>query len=133
MRRIPSRGANTVHGGDYYNADDAAKLRAKLAALTLEKAHAAENPASKLVWLWESYMYRNDVAVKAEIDAFTPQYIARISAWKGEIAENLRQELSNMSGFTGMGVRNGMFTEESPLVKAVKAALEATSSAVKHY
>ena len=72
-------------------------------------------------------------AGKAEIDAFTPQYIARISAWKGEIAEDLRQELSNMSGFTGMGVRNGMFTEESALVKAVKAALEATSSAVKHY
>ena len=133
VRRIPSRRDNTVHGGDYYNADDAAKLRAKLAAITLEKAHAADNPASKLVWLWESYMYRNADAVKAEIDAFTPQYIARISAWKGEIAEDLRQELSNMSGFTGMGVRNGMFTEESPLVKAVKAALETTSSAVKHY
>ena len=133
VRKIPSRRANTVHGGDYFNADDAAKLRAKLAAETLAKAKAAEDPASRLVWLWESYMYRNDAAVKAEIDAFTPTYIARISAWKGEIAAPLHQELSNMSGFVDMGIRCKMFTPQTPLVKAVKKALVETKSAVKHY
>ena len=133
VRKIPSRRANTVHGGDYYNIEDAMKLRAKLAADTLAKAHAAENPASKLVWLWESYKYREDVAVMKEIEEFTPKYIARISAWKGEIDPELRHELSNMSGFVDMGVRCNMFTAETPLLKAVKAALKATKSGVKHY
>ena len=133
VRRIPSRRANTVHGGDRFNAADAAALRAKLAAETLAKAHAAENPASRLVWLWESYKYREDAAVRREIDEFTPKYIARISAWTGEIDPALREELSNMSGFVDMGLRCDMFTKDTPLYKAVKAALKATSSSVRHY
>ena len=133
VRPIPSRRANVVHGGDYFDPSAAMKLRANLAADTLAKAHYATNPASKLVWLWESYMYVRDEAVKAEIDAFTPKYIERISAWKGAIDPELRHELSNMSGFVDMGVRCKMFTPETPLLKAVKAALKATSSGVKHY
>ena len=133
VRRIPSRRANTVHGGDYFDSKDAEALRAKLASETLAKAHAAENPASKLVWLWESYKYRADEAVMKEIEEFSPKYIARISAWAGEIDPDLRQELSNMSGFVDMGLRCDMFTTESPLYKAVKAALKATKSGVRHY
>ena len=133
VRKIPSRRANTVHGGDYFNPVDAEKLREKLAAETYEKAKTAENPASKLVWLWESYRYRNNAKVMQEIEDLTPKYIERISAWKGEIDPDLRHELSNMSGFVDMGVRCNMFTPETPLLKAVKAALKSTSSAVKHY
>ena len=72
-------------------------------------------------------------AVKAKIDALTPQYVARISAWQGEISAELRKELSNMSGFVGMGIRCGMFTEDDALVKAVRSALANTKSAVTHY
>ena len=133
MRRIPSRRANTVHGGDFFNPADAARLRADLAAKTLAKAHASDKPANKLVWLWESYMYERNDAVKAEIDALTPQYVARISAWNGTISPECRQELSNMSGFVDMGVRCGMFTKDDVLFKAVKAALVSTRAAVKHY
>lgn len=85
------------------------------------------------MWLWESYKYRVDEAVMREIEEFTPKYIARISAWKGEIDPDRRQELSNMSGFVDMGTRCDMFTIETPLYRAVKAALKATSSEVKHY
>jgi len=133
MRKIPSRRANVVHGGDFYDPAAAARLRSNLAADTLAKARSADNPASKLVWLWESYMYEKDASVKAEIDVLTEKYIARISAWKGAIDPALRQELSNMSGFVDMGVRCGMFTAETPLLKAVKAALKETSSSVRHY
>ena len=133
VRRIDSRRANTVHGGDHFNAQDAAKLREKLAAETLAKAHAAENPASRLVWLWESYRYRIDASVMKEIAELTPQYIARISVWKGAVDSTFREELSNMNGFVDMGVRCGMFTADSPLVVAVKTALTATSSNVKHH
>ena len=133
VRRIDSRRANTVHGGDYFNASDAAKLRGRLAAETLAKARSAENPASRLVWLWESYRYCVNAEVMREIDELTPKYIERISAWKGPVDPSCREELSNMSGFVDMGMRCGMFTEESPLVKAVKAALKATTSEVKRY
>ena len=118
---------------DYFDPSAAMKLRANLAADTLAKAHYASNPASKLVWLWESYMYRNDAAVKAEIDAFTPQYIARIAAWNGAIESDLRLELSNMGGFVKMAVRNGLFGTDDPLYQAVMSALKRTRSIVKHY
>ena len=78
-------------------------------------------------------MYERSDAVKAEIDALTPQYIARISAWNGTISPECRQELSNMSGFVDMGMRCGMFTKDDPLFKAVKAALVSTRAAVKRY
>ena len=129
VRKIPSRRANTVHGGDFFRPEDAASLRARLAKEVLAKAHAAENPASKLVWLWESYMYCNDSAVMKEIESFTIQYVDRVAGWKGAIDPALRQELSNMSGFVDMGVRCGMFTAVSPLYRAVKDALKTTSSA----
>jgi uncharacterized protein (DUF2062 family) len=77
VRKIPPRHANTVHGGDYFNAADAAKLRSELAAKTLKLAEGADNPANRLVWLWESYMYERNDAVKAGIDKLTPEYIAR--------------------------------------------------------
>ena len=133
MRKIPSRRANTVHGGDFFNPADAAKLRAELAAKTLAKAHASDKPANRLVWLWESYMYERSDAVKAEIDSLTPQYVARIGAWKGSVSPECRQELSNMSGFVDMGVRCGMFTKDDALFKAVKSALSATRASVKRY
>ena len=38
-----------------------------------------------------------------------------------------------MSGFVGMGKRCGLFTDDSPLAKAVADALKATSSNVKQY
>ena len=133
MRKIPSRRANTVHGGDFFNPADAMRLRLELAAKTLEKAHASDKPANRLVWLWESYMYAHNDSVKAEIDALTPQYIARIAAWKGTVSPERSQELSNMSGFVDMGVRCGMFTKDDALFKAVKSALAATRAAVKHY
>lgn len=127
VRRIDSRRTNTVHGGEHFNAQDAAKLREKLAVETLMKAHSAENPASRLVWLWESYRYRIDAGVMKEIEELTPQYIARISARKGAVDSAFREELSNMNGFVDMGMRCGMFTVDSPLVVAVKTALTSTS------
>ena len=71
--------------------------------------------------------------LKAEIDSLTPQYVARIGAWKGSVSPECRQELSNMSGFVDMGVRCGMFTKDDALFKAVKSALSATRASVKRY
>jgi hypothetical protein len=133
VRKIPSRRANTVHGGDYFNPVDAARLRSSLAEKTLKLAHGTDDPSSRLVWLWESYMYERNESVKREIDELTPKYIERIRAWKGEIAAGLRKELSNISGFASMGVRSGMFKADDPLVKAIKRALADTKSSVAHY
>ena len=133
MRHILPRCANTVHGGDFFLPEDAAKLRKELAVSTLNKARTANNTADRLVWLWESYMYERNDAIKVEIDTTAFQYVQLISKWSGEISAEQRQELSNMSGFVDMGVRNGMFTADAPLFKAVKDALNRTSSAVRHY
>ena len=133
VRSIPSRRANTVHGGDYYNPADAGRLREKLAVETLAKADKADNPASRLVWLWESYAYREDAAVRQKIESLTDAYVDRIRAWKGEISSADRSELSNMSGFVDMGIRCGLFAEDDRLVQAVRTALRETSSSVKHY
>lgn len=132
-RKIPSRRANTVHGGDYFNAADCEALKTKLAAETRAKAKATDRPEAKLVYLWESYAYHADAAVKAEIEAMTPSYIARIAAWEGEIDDDRRLELSNMGGFVRMAVRNGLFTEQDALYQAVTSALKRTRSVVKHY
>ena len=133
VRPIPPRHENTTHGGRDFNPADAAKLRAELAAKTLALAHSTEHPEAALVWLWESYCYEKSDAVRAEIDATTEKYIARISGWAGEIPQEQRTELSNMSGFVDMGVRNGLFTKDAPLYKAVKKALEETKSTVRHF
>ena len=122
IRPIPSRRANTVQTGPAFRAEDAEKLREKLAAETLAKAHASDVPASRLVWLWESYAYRPDVAVKAEIEAYTKVYVERISAWKKPATSEQRRELSNMKGFRKMGLRCGLFGEDDPLPKAIAAA-----------
>ncbi len=126
IRSIPSRRANTVHGGDYFRAADAAKLRSELAAKTLALARAADRDSSRLVWLWESYVYKADADVKREIDALTEKYVAYLATLSGDVEKEVRTELSNMWGFARMGVRCGFLTEESSLYKALKRALDAT-------
>lgn len=126
VRPIPARRANTVHGGDHFDAADAAKLRAELAAKTRAHAAAAERDCDRLVWLWESYAYRADEKVKQEIDALTVRYIAYLDTLKGTVSAEIETELSNMWGFAQMGVRCKFLTEESALYKAIQRALRAT-------
>lgn len=133
IRPIPSRRANTVHGGDYFNAADSAKLRAELAEKTLKLANAAERDCDRLVWLWESYCYKSDSLVKLRIDALTEKYVARLATLKGEVPSDVRTELSNMFGFARMGVRCRFLTEDSALYKAIKGALESTKVVERHY
>ena len=87
----------------------------------------------KVITLLKQKRKKSPLANKKEIDDLTPKYIARISAWKGAVDPAFREELSNMSGFVGMGKRCGLFTDDSPLAKAVADALKATSSNVKQY
>jgi len=128
VREIPSRHATTVHGPDDFNAADAAKLRARLAEDTLKLAHETRHPEAKLVWLWESYCYEKNAAVMAEIEAYTPKYIERLNAVAPGADADMRTELSNMKGFCSMGVRNGLFPKDAPLVKAVDAAMARAKS-----
>ena len=126
IRPIPSRRANTVHGGDSFNAADAAKLRSELAAKTLALARKAEKDCDRLVWLWESHEYTANADVRREIDVLTEKYAAYLATLNGEVPQAVRTELSNMWGFAQMGVRCGFLTEESQLFKALKRALDAT-------
>lgn len=133
IRRIPSRRANTVHGGDYFSAADAAKVREEQAARTLALADGAKRDCDRLVWLWESYAYKADEAVRARIDSLTEKYVARLATLNGDVPQEVRTELSNMYGFAQMGVRCGFLTEESALFKAIKRALEATKVTERRY
>lgn len=133
IRKIPSPRANTVHGGDYFSHEQAAKLRAELSAKTLALADNAKRDCDKLVWLWESYTYKADENVKARIDELTETYVQYLSKLQGEVSSEVRTELSNMWGFARMGVRCKFLTEESKLVKAVKKALESTKVTERHY
>ena len=126
IRPIPSRRANTVHGGDSFCAADAARLRAELSAKTLALSKTVKKDCDRLVWLWESYQYKADAAVKRDIDALTEKYVAYLATLSGDVEKEVRTELSNMWGFARMGVRCGFLTEESSLYKALKRALDAT-------
>ena len=133
IRPIPHRRANTVHGGDLFCAADAAKLRAELAAKTLALARGAKKDCDRLVWLWESHMYKSDDGIKREIDALTDKYVSYLGTLEGEVSQEVRTELSNMWGFAQMGVRCGMLTKESPLYVALKRALGATKVTERLY
>ena len=133
IRPIPSRRANTVHGGDYFRAADAAKLRSELAAKTLALSKTAKKDCDRLVWLWESYQYKADAAVKRDIDTLTEKYVAYLATLKGDVEKEVRTELSNMWGFAQMGVRCGFLTEESPLFKGIKKALDETKVVERLY
>ena len=128
VREIPGRHVNTVHGGEDFNPADSKKLRAELAAKTLKLAHETDKPEAKLVWLWESYCYEKNDAVKAEIDAYTPVYQKRVEAFTADIGADEKTELSNMRGFLNMGVRNGFLDKEDALLKAVNAAMKRAQS-----
>ena len=125
-RPIPSRRANAVGGGDVFDPVAAEALRAKLAAKTLAKAHSAAADGNRLVWLWESYAYRPDAAVKREIEAQSAKYVQRLGSLRGALMPADEMELKNMSGFVAMGIRCGLFKESDALPKAVNDALSRT-------
>jgi hypothetical protein len=127
-RAIPPRNADTVSGGEHFNELDAKRLSAELAAKTLKLADETPHPESKLVYLWESYAYMKDAAVKARIDEYTPVYIKRVEGFGGNLGETERVELSNMRGFCTMGVRNGLFPADYPLIKAINDAMKRARS-----
>ena len=120
-RGIPFRRANMIHGGEFFDAAEAERVRVRLAGETLKNARASTNMANRLVWLWESYMYHEDVAVKMEIDDVTARYIAQIETWAVPLSEDHSLELSNMIGFVDMGVRCGMFTRDAPLARVMNS------------
>jgi hypothetical protein len=127
-REIPPRASDSVSGGEHFNELDARRLSAELAAKTLKLADSTPHPEAKLVYLWESYAYMKDAAVKARIDEYTPVYIKRVEGFGGNLGETERVELSNMRGFCSMGVRNGLFPADYPLVKAVNDAMKRARS-----
>jgi hypothetical protein len=69
-----------------------------------------------------------DAAVKARIDEYTPVYIKRVEGFGGNLGETERVELSNMRGFCTMGVRNGLFPADYPLIKAINDAMKRARS-----
>ena len=96
--------------------------RAELARKMLKRAHASERMDAKLVFLWESYAYSADAAVKAEIESLTPVYIRRLESFGSDLTDEASKELTNMEHFLNMGIRCGLFAEDCPLALAVKSA-----------
>lgn len=120
-REIPVR--NPDRASCDSGADEAAnaKLRGELADRMLARAHATNRPDARLVWLWESYAYRADAHVKDEIEAFTPECVRHVEGMESPLTGDQRKELRNLHEFLSMGVRNGLFDEDCPLVRAVDA------------
>jgi hypothetical protein len=124
IRRIPSRFANTVHGGPGVKLDDVAAKRAELAAHTLALAEEATELTEKVICLYESLGYRSDPAVKAKAEDAAARYAASLDARDSAACRKIQAELRGMKLFVDMLIRNGLTERESPLAKAVARALD---------
>lgn len=124
IRRIPSRFANTVHGGPGVKLDDVAAKRAELAAHTLALAEEATELTEKVICLYESLGYRSDPAVKAKAEDAAARYAASLDARDSAACRKIQAELRGMKLFVDMLIRNGLTEREFPLAKAVARALD---------
>lgn len=123
-REIPARDMAQTPGGPVVDKAANERLRRELAEKTLALAHAATKPDARLVWLWESYAYRNDETVRAEIEAFTPECVRHVERLNPPLTSEQEKEIENLRHFARMGVRNGLFGKDCPLVRAVEAACD---------
>lgn len=103
---------------------DGDALRKTLAKKTLSLAENTDDLAKRLVWLWESYCYVSDDIVKERIDEATVEYVNRLRTLPDKLDDKTRKEMSNMSLFVRMGIRNGLFAEDCPLAVAIKTRMK---------
>ncbi len=119
VRRIPSRTANVVSGGEFVKRGEVAKLRHRLAGESRAAARQTDDPAEKFIRLWESFCYEPDGEVRKEIDGATARLIAALEAKDPRVVDRAR--FGAIKRFVKMLVLGRWIEAGTPLEKAVDA------------
>jgi len=124
IREIPSRYANTTHGGPAANTADVMKLRAETAAKLFAKIDAQKADAPTLCALLEVISYSKDAAYMDALKNVCSQYKTRVEAMDDAALDKAKGELDSVKKSLEVLRRNAVIGEDCPMCKLLKSIWE---------
>ena len=121
IREIPSRYANTTHGGPAANTADVMKLRAETAAKLFAKIDAKKADAPTLCALLEVISYSKDATYMDALKNVCSQYKTRVEAMDDAALDKAKGELDSVKKALEVLRRNAVIGEDCPMCKLLKS------------
>ncbi len=116
IREIPSRYANTTHGGPAANKDDVRALRQKTAAELFERANPGDsNKAAALHRLLEVIGYDKSDRYLEKVKEVSAAYLAELEGLDGKQANDRKGEIIGVRNACNVLIRNKVAPEDCEL------------------
>jgi len=116
IREIPSRYANTTHGGPAANEADVMALRQKTAKELFAKANPGDaNKKAALERMLEVISYHSSEEYMQIVDTLTKAYIAELNALDSAAIQSRKGDVLGLKGNCDVLTRNAVVPETFPL------------------
>jgi len=126
LREIPSRYANTTHGGPAANEADVMALRRETAAKLYARANPADpNKAAALHRLLEVISYEKTDARINEVKAIAGAYLAELGGLDKQKLEGRKGEIIGVRNACNVLIRNQVLSEECTLRAGLQKIIDA--------
>jgi len=126
LREIPSRYANTTHGGPAANEADVVALRRETAAKLYAQANPADpNKAAALHRLLEVISYEKTDARINEVKAIAGAYLAELDGLDKQKLEGRKGEIIGVRNACNVLIRNKVLPEECTLRAGLQKIIDA--------
>ena len=126
LREIPSRYANTTHGGPASNEADVMALRSETAAKLYAQANPADpNKAAALHRLLEVISYEKTDARINEVKAIAGAYLAELGGLDKQKLEGRKGEIIGVRNACNVLIRNQVLSEECTLRAGLQKIIDA--------
>jgi hypothetical protein len=119
LREIPSRYANTTHGGPAACTADVMKLRAETAARLFAKIDTNKKDAATLNALLEVISYCKEAPHTDYLKKTCEAYLAYVAAMDDAALDKAKDELTSVRKAVGVLTRNNVVSGDCPLCKAL--------------
>lgn len=124
IREIPSRYANTTHGGPAAKTADVMKLRNQTAAKLFAKIDVSKTDAATLCNLLELISYSKDAKYMDALKAVCCKYKARVEGMDNAALDKAKGELSSVKNALGVLRRNSVIDGNCPMCKLLDSIWE---------
>ncbi len=124
IREIPSRYANTTHGGPAACTADVMKLRGETAAKLFAKIDASKADAPTLCALLEVISYSKDAQYMDALKAVCGKYKAAVEKMDDAALDKAKEELESVKDALGVLRRNAVIGEDCPMCKLLDSIWE---------
>jgi len=126
IREIPSRYANTTHGGPGVKEADVTAQRQETAAKLFEKIDLnAANKVDTLRKLLEVISYDKAEKYMKLVEEYADRYIARVEAYDKTKLEELKGEIIGLRNDCNVLIRNKVVPAEMPFKAALQKVIDA--------